>query len=741
MNEIMKNTLLALFFSGASFANESLSEVPYQDIKINIDGALSEAAWKDALKIDLNYEVSPRINAQPDVKTTAKIISSNSGIYVSFESEYQNTDKIKVFLKERDLLDNDEKVGISIDAFETGKIAYKFFVNPLGVQEDSSFSEITGETKKDWDAEWLSSGQVLDNGYTTEIFIPYNSLSMPENEEQVWNINFERIYYDSIIKTFSNSPVKREISCDICQYSSYRVTVKKESDGYLKIIPSLVAKKSTLRDAGDNIIDETDDYEPSLDLKWRINSSHTLNTTINPDYSQVEYDDALLEANAKFALNRPEKRTFFLENNEYFLTSIDAVNTRSIVAPDYGLKFTGQHKSHTYGAFVGEDSETNLLIPGNTGDEEVRLVDENQENIKSTAAVARYRTDLNNNLSVGTILTSRSGGDYSNVVTGVDTNWYISDSLLLKSQYLHSETKNPFSVQSEFNKDRKEQGKAYKVILDYYTEDWESFIDYSYFSADFRADLGFVPMVDYKEVNSGLFRNWVLENQHISSFKAGIDGYVTHTTQGDFLEKNINYSAELSGSNNLEVTALYQDQSENFDGEVLHFEKQSINVDIAPLSNIFTSFEYIQGQAIDYVNGYLSDYDLKSLKLSWYPSKNIEITSTYINENLVYEGSNTLDAKVYDIRLNYQFNRESYLRLTWQNYRNIRDLALYLDKDHFQEKESNSGLQIVYAYKTSIDTVFYVGYSELHSYNPNLDKDVQLNKNLFVKFSYAFDEF
>ncbi len=66
-----------------------------------------------------------------------------------------------------------------------------------------------------------------------------------------------------------------------------------------------------------------------------------LNATANPDFSQVEADVAQLDVNTRFALYYPEKRPFFLEGGDFFLTPIQAVFTRTVADPLWGTSSPG----------------------------------------------------------------------------------------------------------------------------------------------------------------------------------------------------------------------------------------------------------------------------------------------------------------------------------------------------------------------------------------------------------------
>ena len=78
-------------------------------------------------------------------------------------------------------------------------------------------------------------------------------------------------------------------------------------------------------------------------MKWIPNADTAFDAAINPDFSQVESDTAAISTNQRFAIFFPEKRPFFLEDTELFSTPIQAVYTRTITAPRWGLRSTGKY--------------------------------------------------------------------------------------------------------------------------------------------------------------------------------------------------------------------------------------------------------------------------------------------------------------------------------------------------------------------------------------------------------------
>ena len=69
----------------------------------------------------------------------------------------------------------------------------------------------------------------------------------------------------------------------------------------------------------DGITDE-DDYEMGADIAWRPKPNVQLTATLNPDFGTVESDDVVVNLTA-FEVFFPEKRLFFLEGTEVFVTT------------------------------------------------------------------------------------------------------------------------------------------------------------------------------------------------------------------------------------------------------------------------------------------------------------------------------------------------------------------------------------------------------------------------------------
>ena len=126
----------------------------------------------------------------------------------------------------------------------------------------------------------------------------------------------------------------------------------------MQVVPTVTLNQFETRDSFGLVAgDSNSNQEFGLsDVRWNITPDFTFNATLNPDFSQIEADIAQSAVNESFVLFYSERRPFFLEGRDLFVTDMRLVNTRNISDPDWGAKLTGKVGSNVYG-----------LIPARSG--------------------------------------------------------------------------------------------------------------------------------------------------------------------------------------------------------------------------------------------------------------------------------------------------------------------------------------------------------------------------------------
>src|SRR5207302_254540 len=236
------------------------------------------------------------------------------------------------------------------------------------------------------------------------------------------------------------------------------------------------------------------------DLKWTPGAGTALDATVRPDFSQIESDVAQLAVNAQFALFYPERRRFFLEGSDLFQTPLQVVYTRSIAAPDWGARATGELGRTAYTLLVVRDhAGGSAILPGPTQSSLVT------KDFASSAGVARLRTAFSGG-SAGLLATdrevARSGGGGHNRLVGGDFFWSLTGTDQLTGQLLASDTRLPQRPDLTAAWDgRGLTSAALDVAWHHLARHAEWFADYRDVGAGFRADDGFMPQVGTRQVN------------------------------------------------------------------------------------------------------------------------------------------------------------------------------------------------------------------------------------------------
>jgi hypothetical protein len=737
----------------------SALELPYDQGKITIDGKLDDNQWQRAKKIDVNISTHPYDNITSPVKTTALVIENDEYLYIAFIAEDPDPSKIVAYLRDRDQSITDDLVGIKLDPFNNHRLAYKFLVNPLGTQLDGIDNEMTGESSYLWDGIWESAGQITEHGYQVEIAIPYRILNFSESDSRkTWAIEFIRTYPRDDRHRISNVPKNRDNSCKICQMGEITGFKQAQASKNIMLTPSIVASRFEDR----NVFINNDDWhgdnsvDIGLDLRWALSPDTLVNATLNPDFSTVEADAGQLRVNTTFSLFYDEKRPFFLDNADYFTSNYNLVYTRNIGDPDYGAKLTGKAQNHTYGLFLANDSETNFILPGNLGSDMATLDEESQN------MALRYRYDVNKDLSFGWISTLRHSDNYHNLVSGLDSKYMLSESDTLTGQYLLSNTQYPISLYQSVcdedfcyepylraQKDDDFSDQALKIEWDRQTEFWHFNAKYQDIGKDFRADLGYMPRADSNKL-SGIVGRQFYANQDSwwSEIVTEIAYQISHNDDGQLLSKDWQLYTGVAGPMLSWFELAYtQGQSRGLREDTLSLEVDGnselfdINelylwAEFRPHASLFLGTSLIIGEQIDYANNRLGDLTELSPEITLNVNTHLELALIHTYSQLEADSTEVYTANLTDLRVNYQFNLRSSLKLS------LVYSQLDRNQDNYQYPVSSTSndlsTQLIYAYKVNPQTVFYLGYSDLSYENDTLGSLKQAERTAFMKLSYAW---
>ncbi len=450
------------------------------------------------LRIDDFRQRDPQDGAPVSQRTEVFLGYTDKHLYVVFLAFDDQPQNIRARMERRELIDDDDQVGFVLDTFQDKRNGVFFYMNPLGIQQDGVWVEGKNPDYS-YDMVWNSKAKLTGRGYVAWFEIPFKNLRFPARPQQTWGLFFERdirrnsefAFYPHIssnrqgflpqqtsMRGIENiSPGRNLQFIPYVSYRAYRTV-----DERFGIAPRFTGKRA----------------EPNmgLDSKIVLWDSLVLDTTINPDFAQVESDEPQTVANQRFEVFFPEKRPFFLENSGYFDTPIDLVFTRRIADPAYGVRLTGKLGRWAIGTLFANDES-----PGKTVYPTDPLY-----GAKAYFGVLRVRRDVGKDSSIGLIYTDREMNSdpntecdlnrcivESNRVGGVDLRLRFKRNWRIDAQALASSTR--------YNDGSYYAGPAYHFYIQRSSRKTEWNLMYKDTSAGFETHTGFFRRPDERRIS------------------------------------------------------------------------------------------------------------------------------------------------------------------------------------------------------------------------------------------------
>lgn len=701
---------------------------------VRVDGTLDEAAWSAAPTFELAYETRPAENGPAPVRTEVWITYDDANLYAAFRAHDPDPSQIRARFSDRDKAAGDDFVGLVLDTFNDQRRAFEFFVNPLGVQMDLMKNEMTGNEDESWDAIWESAGRITAGGYEIEIRIPFSSLRFPPTAgEMTWGVDAIRAYPRNQGYRLGLSPLGRGNNCYLCQTSKLVGIAGVRAARSIELHPTITSSQTARRSPfphGD-FENEGAETEAGATAQWGITPNFMLSGTINPDFSQVEADVAQLAVNTQFALFFPEKRPFFLEGADLFDTRINAMYSRNIAEPEWGLKLTGKSGKNAFGAIVTVDRRTNFLIPSSQGS---RLAFSDEKNLST---ILRYRRDLFGSTTGGFFYTGREGDDYHNRVLGGDILFRWQNGIkALRVELMGSTTGYPDAIAAATSQPTESiSGHALRTVFQHTSRNWMYYFLLRDVAKNFRADLGFIPRVDFRETGAALERAWYPKNSPWTQFRVGGDVLEVQNQSGHHLERRRNVYAWGQGPRQSFVRFDFTGGDQSYRGQVFDTDRAFLYGEMEAHPDVYVSGQFVAGKQVDFANVRQGEQFRFDPGVRWNAGKHLRLNFNHSYEKLSVTGGTLFTANLSEFRTTYQFNNRTFVRWIGQHLDIERTPGLYTFPAEAGSRDFFN--QLLFSYKINPLTVLFLGYSDTHVGTEQIDLKQQ-SRTLFLKVGYAW---
>lgn len=495
----MNRILIVFLIVTCSYSQLKASDQP------TLDGLLDDTFWHSAREYHDFVQYLPVAGGRPGDSTSVMVKRSDEHLYIGFKVFTDESNKNYATVMERDRdLENDDYVEVIIDTYNNNTDALSFGTNMLGTKVDAELSENVTVVNKSWNTFWEVETEITEYGWNAEFKIPFASLRYEETENAVMGFKFFRqIVARNMMVAYPLKELNVDNALTNLNYAEKIPLGKLESKSRILFSPYVTSnfvQKSRLNDAGtayssnsDFILgknyfkqDELDRLLSNigLDIKYKLNSSNTLDVTLNTNYAQAEAEDRIINI-TRYSILIPEKRQFFLENDNLFSGAMfdhKMFHSRNIGTENGmavpiigGLRLSGFSGGYQYGLL-------NMQSSG-IADEDISA--------KNFTVARLTKTVKDDESYVGGYVTHKSSTESSenNTVAGVDGIIRISQDIVAKgfiaaSRGANNGESNSFGI--SLDKDPQE-GMYFRLKLNEYQE-------------NFNPELGFLPRPNTRRV-------------------------------------------------------------------------------------------------------------------------------------------------------------------------------------------------------------------------------------------------
>lgn len=287
------------------------------NMPIEIDGELNEESWGAGVPANNFWQYFPSDSLLSELKTEVFMTFDDDYLYIGAICESLGDDYVVPSLRRDYRAGGNDNITFVLDPFQDNTNAFVFGMNPLGVRREALIANggrDRGDFDESWDNKWTGASAIHDGYWSCELAIPFSAIRFNEGESE-WNFNCYRFDTQSNTRsTWSRIPQNQAIMDLAYMGKMIWSEPLKKASANVTVIPYV---------SGSYDQDFEENQDPNFDsgiggdAKIRVSSGLNLDLTFNPDFSQVEVDEQVINTD-RFEIFFPERRQFFLENADLF---------------------------------------------------------------------------------------------------------------------------------------------------------------------------------------------------------------------------------------------------------------------------------------------------------------------------------------------------------------------------------------------------------------------------------------
>ncbi len=691
-----------------------------------IDGRLDDPIWQTATMISTFVQQAPLDGAPGTEDTEVYLAYDSDHLYFGFYLHYSDPSQMRANRVDRDRAPQDDLMTIYFDTFMDQQRVYDFDVNGYNVQGDGV---IAGSRQRggaipfadrSWDALFDSGAQIVEDGWTAEMAIPFKSVRYPQRapgEEHRWGFQMVREIKSKDQENDVWAPMSREVQSFMGQMGVLEGMTDLSTSRNLEILPTVTAINFGEIGSDGAFVGQGTTPEAGLNVKYGLTSNLTADFTVNPDFSQIESDRPQIEVNQRFPLFFDELRPFFLEGAEIFdfTSPVNLVHTRAIVDPRVGAKLTGKVGQTTLGVLIADDE-----APGRRDDQTDPAFGETAQFF-----IGRARYDFYAESHIGTLFTDREFLDGYSRVGGIDSQLRINDVSrfnFVGYQSMHRDEDGVERTGPMWGALYSRNGRNLRL---------QHFVGQT--SPDFRTDVGFVRRVNQQRTLNTIEYRWFPEHWLIDwgpSFH-----YERSYNYDDVLEDEVaDLGLEFGFARSISVNVSGQRVLERFGGGDFWKWRRRFSTFV----NSSRAFSLgVRADAGDEIF-----FDPEAPFLGRQTSFGVNATVrpfSSLQSRVSLDTAQFTDTRTGDLEV---FNVKIWRGLTtWQ----MTDRLLLRNISEYNSFSKELDVNLLLTYRVNAGTAFYLGYDDHYRQEDRIDEERffttalrRTNRAIFTKIQYLF---
>ena len=534
--------LLFLFLGVHSQNSPKSFTVKFIENTITPDGVLDEAVWSQANSANDFHQYFPS-DSVPAIKTTEiKMLYNSTTLFVGIKAQADGPNYNTRSLQRDFRGPGIDQITFVFDTFNDGNTAFLFGINPFGVRREGLIAN-GGSNGRDfttsWDVKWRGDAKVYDDYFTAELAIPLTSLKFKEGERKfrfnTYRLDMQTNERTTWIEIPQNQPIfSLAFMGDLIFDNGLG-----KSRTPLALIPYINGIAARDYENDENL----SNFKVGGDAKVSIGNSLNLDLTVNPDFSTVEVDNFITNL-TRFEVALPERRQFFVDNNDLFGNFGGGRDANPFFSRRIGI--ASDIEGNTIenriiaGARLSGKLNPNLrlgFLNIQTEEDESNEIPSNNNMMLALQQKMFSRSNLGfffiNRQAVGAGDFLPEDEEYNRVV-GLDYVLASADNSWTGKFYAHK------SFQPEDNEGNYSLG----FNLGKNTRNFSAFVDAVSIDEEFSSDLGFIPRKDIFKLANILEGRYWPEKGKINRYRLQMFNVVTWRQNLDFLYSDYNFSLE-----------------------------------------------------------------------------------------------------------------------------------------------------------------------------------------------------